>query len=53
MENFKTSKYVEHYEYISFDLQNPIQISENGALQRKTGYRFIVDNSNESRPLDW
>ena len=49
MENFRSSKYIERYENVSFDLQNPIIIPGNAIYQQKTGYRFV----DESSPLDW
>ena len=38
---------------VSADLQNPIVTPANNVFQRETGYRFVVDSSNEAHPFDW
>ena len=43
---------MKRYEYVSFELQTPIVIPANNAYKKKAGYRFIVDNTNESHPFD-
>ena len=35
MENFRSSSYVERYEYVSFDLQTPIVYPGNAQNQKK------------------
>ena len=54
MESFRNPKFVERYEDVSFDLETPLitQVA-NGAHQKKTGYRFVADNSGEVAPFDW
>ena len=49
----RSSKYCKRYEYHSVDLQNPIIIPANNRSQNKNGYKFVVDSSNESYPMDW
>ena len=41
------------YEYVSFDLQNPIKLPANNSNQVKTGYKFTVDSTHDSTPMDW
>ena len=50
---FTSPKYCKRYEYVSFDLQNPITLPANNQFQKKSGYRFVVDSSSETHPLDW
>ena len=49
---FRSPDFLKRYEDVSFELQTPIVIPANNAYQKKTGYRFIVDNTNESHPFD-
>ena len=49
---FRSSEYCERYEYVSFDLRNPITTPVNNQLQKKSGYRFLVDSSSETHPFD-
>lgn len=51
--SFRTSKFCERYEYHSVQLQNAIVEPANDAYQKKSGYRFYVDNTSESVPFDW
>ena len=51
--SFRSSKYCQRYEYVSFDLQNPIVEPGNGIDQRKSGYRFVVDSTSDIHPFDW
>ena len=52
--NFRKPEYVKRYEYNNFDLVTPLNaIVANNARQRKDNYRFVVDNSSETYPIDW
>ena len=51
--SFRSSKYCKRYEYVSFDLQNPITLPDPNQSQKKSGYRFVVDSSSETHPFDW
>ena len=52
--NFRKPEFVKRYEYTHFDLQTPLNaIVPNNARQRKDNYRFVVDNSSETNPIDW
>ncbi|KAL9968942.1 hypothetical protein ACROYT_G021094 [Oculina patagonica] len=48
----RSSKYCKRYEYVSFDLQNPITLPANNQSQKKSGYRFVIDSSSETHPFD-
>ena len=49
----RSSKYCKRYEYVNVKLQNPITIPANNQSQNKNGYKFDVDSSNVSYPMDW
>ena len=51
--SFRSSSYCERYKYVSIDLQNPIVAPAVNLGQRKTGYKFMVDNGGERHPFDW
>ena len=54
MSNYRESKYIELYEDIVFELETALNtVVANNAHQKKTGYRFVVDNSGETTPFDW
>ena len=54
MTNYRESKYIERYEDVVFELETAlISVVANNAHQKKTGYRFVVDNSGETTPFDW
>jgi len=53
MNSFRDPKFVERYEDVAFELETAITAPVGAALQKKTGYRFIVDNTNEVAPFDW
>ena len=39
-------------EYVSIDLKNPITMLANAESPKKSGYKFVVDSSDESHPFD-
>ena len=51
--SFRSSQNCERYEYVSVDLQNPIKLPANNSNQVKTGYKFTVDSTHDSTPMDW
>ena len=53
--SFRSSEYCKRYEYITFELQNPITQPANNQFQKKSAYtrRFVIDTSNEAHPMDW
>ena len=53
MKSFRNPKYLERYEDVVFDLNQALEPEGDKALQPKTGYRFIADNTGEATPFDW
>ena len=55
MKSFRNPKYLERYEDVFFELETPLNTTApaNDASQKKTGYRFVVDNTGEVTPFDW
>ena len=51
--NYRNPKYLKGYEDVYFQLDTSLSIPGNGLYQRKTGHRFVVDNSGEVNPFDW
>lgn len=52
--SFRSPKYCERIEDLSFELETPLVTAvANNSRQIKTGYRFVVDNNNEASPYDW
>ena len=51
---YKQGDFLEGYEEVVFDLQNPIKLPANGAFQNKNSYKFYVDSTGEvTAPNDW
>lgn len=51
---FRSSKYVERYEDVIFELETPLNTTVAGnARQKKDGNRFVCDNTGEVTPFDW
>ena len=51
---FRSPINVERYEDVVFELETPlIVVMDNNAHQKKTGYRFVANNSEEIAPFDW
>ena len=55
MKSFRNPKYIERYEDVFFELETPLNTGNpgNNNSQKKTGYRFVVDNTGEVTPFDW
>ena len=53
MKSFRNPKYLERYEDVVFNLEDSLQAPENNHNQKKSGHRFIVDNTGEATPFDW
>ena len=51
--SFRSSQNCSRYEYVSVDLQNPIKLPANNSNQEKNGYKFTVDSTHNSAPMDW
>ena len=56
MKSFRNPKYLERYEDVIFDLEQPINTADpaNDAAQvRAPNLKFIADNTGEATPFDW
>ena len=55
MKSFRNPKYLERYEDVFFELETPLNTTApaNNNSQKKTGYRFVVDNTGGVTPFDW
>ena len=54
MTNYRNSKFIERYEDVVYELDSALNLNiANTAHQKKDGYKFFVDNSGETTPLDW
>ena len=54
MKSFRNPKYLERYEDVVFNLENPINIAPaNNTVQVRNNLKFIADNSGEATPFDW
>ena len=54
MKSFRNPKYLERYEDVVFDLEQALDVAPaNNAHQKKTGHKFIADNTGEATPFDW
>ena len=51
--SFRSSKYCERYEFVSNRLVDAIKQPGANQYQDKTGYTFIVSNTNDNKQLDW
>ena len=51
---YKQGDFLERYEEVVYDLQNPIKLPANCATQNKTSYKFYVISTGEATaPNDW
>ena len=54
MKSFRNPKYLERYEDVVFDLEQPLNIAPaNNTDQVRNNLKFIADNSGEVTPFDW
>ena len=54
MKSFRNPKYLERYEDVVFDLEQPLDINPNDTQYQKREVRKIVaDNTGETTPFDW
>ena len=56
MKSFRNPKYLERYEDVIFDLEQPINTADpanNAAQVRAPILKFIADNTGEATPFDW
>ena len=55
MKSFRNPKYLERYEDVIFDLEQPINTADpanNAAQVRAPLLKFIADNTGEATPFD-
>ena len=54
MKSFRNPSYLERYEDVVFDLENPLNVAPaNNDTQDRNNLKFIADNSGEVTPFDW
>ena len=54
MKSFRNPKYLDRYEDVVFDLEQPTNIAPaNNTDQVRNNLKFIADNSGEVTPFDW
>ena len=54
MKSIRNPKYLERYEDVLFDLEQPLNIAPaNNTVQVRNNLKFIADNSGEATPFDW
>ena len=56
MKSFRNPKYLERYEDVIFDLEQPLVTADpanNAAQVRAPNLKFIADNTGEATPFDW
>ena len=54
MKSFRVPQYLERYEDVVFDLEQPLDINPNdGAYQKRDTMIIVADNTGETTPFDW
>ena len=54
MKSIRNPIYLERYEDVVFDLEQPLNIAPaNNTVQVRNNLKFIADNSGEATPFDW
>ena len=53
MKSFRNPKYLERYEDVVFDLEQPLISPGNTQYQNRDGIRFDADNTGDATPFDW
>ena len=54
MKSFRNPKYLERYEDVVFDLEQPLETNPaNNSYQTRTGLRFVTDNTREVTQFHW
>ena len=53
MKSFRNPKYLERYEDVVFDLEQPFDINPNdGQYQKREVMKIVADNTGETTPVD-
>ena len=54
MKSFRVPQYLERYEDVVFDLEQPLNVNpNNGEYQNKNKMKIVADNTGETTPFDW
>ena len=54
MKSFRVPQYLERYEDVVFDLEQPLNENpNNGQYQNKNTMKIVADNTGETTPFDW
>ena len=54
MKSFRVLQYLESYEDVVFDLEQPLDINPNdGQYQKREVMKIVADNTGETTPFDW
>ena len=54
MKSFRVPRYLEKYEDVVFDLEQPLDINPNdGQYQKREVMKIVADNTGETTPFDW
>ena len=54
MKSFRTPRYLERYEDVVFDTEQPLAVNPNGTqYQKRDGIKIVADNTGETTPFDW
>ena len=53
MKSFRNPEYLERYEDVVFDLEQPLLTPANTNEQKREGIRIVADNTAEATPFDW
>ena len=54
MKSFRVPQYLERYEDVVFDLEQPLDINPNdGQYQKREVMKIVADNTGETTPFDW
>ena len=53
MKSFRNPKYLERYEDIVFDLEQPLLTPGYTNYQKRDGIRIVADNTGDATPFDW
>ena len=54
MKSFRVPQYLERYEYVVFDLEQPLDANpDDGQYQKRAVMKIVADNTGETTPFDW
>ena len=53
MKSFRNPKYLERYEDVVFDLEQPFPSPGGTQYQNRDGIRIVADNTGDATPFDW